>query len=369
VARHELIAVRAAAGDRLDRVDRALATPGARRARRLELALLQPAAGRPAVGDPGPWRAGLAVRAGALRQVEREVAGDLDEAARAWLGGRQRRARDRLAVVAAVALATLAAALLLLRGLAGRRPEPAAAAAATVPGLARRGQVLADRQLQLLDELVRDEADPRRRRDLLGVDHLATRLRRTTETLLAMAGPDPAGRWARPVPLDRLLRAAVAEAEGFEHAGRGAPPGQGRRVDLLTTGEVEVAGAAGADLVHLLAELLDNAAACSPPATPIVVTAAGDGDGHLIEVADRGFGMTDQELTWANQRLAGGGGAGDPAGLAAGDRLGLQIVARLAARNGFGVRLDRSPAGGVTAAVRLPAELLSAGTSAPARPS
>jgi hypothetical protein len=83
---------------------------------------------------------------------------------------------------------------------------------------------------------------------LLGVDHLATRLRRTTETLLAMAGPDPAGRWARPVPLDRLLRAAVAEAEGFEHAGRGAPPGQGRRVDLLTTGEVEVAGAAGADL-------------------------------------------------------------------------------------------------------------------------
>jgi signal transduction histidine kinase len=202
---------------------------------------------------------------------------------------------------------------------------------------------------------------------LLGVDHLATRLRRTTETLLAMAGPDPAGRWARPVPLDRLLRAAVAEAEGFEHAGRGAPPGQGRRVDLLTTGEVEVAGAAGADLVHLLAELLDNAAACSPPATPIVVTAAGDGDGHLIEVADRGFGMTDQELTWANQRLAGGGG--DPAGLAAGDRLGLQIVARLAARNGFGVRLDRSPAGGVTAAVRLPAELLSAGTSAPARPS
>jgi signal transduction histidine kinase len=293
-----------------------------------------------------------------LRQVEREVAGDLDEAARAWLGGRQRRARDRLAVLAAVALATLAAALLLLRGLAGRQPEPAAAAAATVPGLAGRGQVLADRQLQLLDELIRDEADPRRRQDLLGVDHLATRLRRTTETLLAMTGPDPAGRWARPVALDRLLRAAVAEAEGFEHAGRGAPPGQGRRVDLLTTGEVEVAGAAGADLVHLLAELLDNAAAGSPPATPIVVTAAGDGDGHLIEVADRGFGMTDQELAWANQRL---GGATDPAGLAAGDRLGLQIVARLAARNGFAVRLDRSPAGGVTAAVRLPAELLSVG--------
>jgi signal transduction histidine kinase len=177
--------------------------------------------------------------------------------------------------------------------------------------------------------------------------------------------PGPARRLERPVPLDRLLRAAAAEADGFEHAGRGGPPGQGRRVDLLTTGEVEVAGAAAADLVHLLAELLDNAAAGSPPATPIVVTAAGDGDGHLIEVADRGFGMTDQELAWANQRLAGA--AADPA--LTHDRLGLLIVARLAARNGFGVRLDRAPAGGVTAAVRLPAKLLSGRTPARARPS
>jgi hypothetical protein len=77
----------------------------------------------------------------------------------------------------------------------------------------------------------------------------------------------------------------------------------------------------------------------------VVVTAAGDGDGHLIEVADRGFGMTDQELAWANRRLAGDIAA-DPAGLAAGDRLGLLVAARLAARNGFGVRLDRSPGPG-----------------------
>jgi hypothetical protein len=97
--------------------------------------------------------------------------------------------------------------------------------------------------------------------------------------------------------------------------------------------------------VHLLAELLDNAAACSPPAAPVVVTAAGDGDGHLIEVADRGFGMTDQELAWANRRLAGDIAA-DPAGLVAGDRLGLLVAARLAARNGFGIRLDRSPGPG-----------------------
>ena len=182
-----------------------------------------------------------------------------------------------------------------------------------------------------------------------------------------MTAPDPAGRWTGPVPLELVLRAAAAEAEGLEHAGRGGPLLQGRRVDLLTTGAVEVAGSAAVDLVHLLAELLDNAAACSPPAAPVVVTAAGDGDGHLIEVADRGFGMTDEELAWANRRLAGEIAA-DPAGLAAGDRLGLLVAARLAARNGFGVRLDRSPAGGVTAAVRLPAELLSAGTPAPAQP-
>jgi signal transduction histidine kinase len=145
---------------------------------------------------------------------------------------------------------------------------------------------------------------------------------------------------------------------------------RGRRVDLLTTGEVEVEGPAGVDLVHLLAELLDNAAAFSPPTAPIVVTGAGDDDDYLIEVADRGLGMTDQELAWANQRLAGDD-ARDPASQAAGDRLGLAIAGRLAVRNGFGVRLGRSPAGGVTAAVRVPAGLLStrARAAAPARTS
>jgi signal transduction histidine kinase len=367
VARHELAGVRVAAGDRLDQIDRALAADDAGRVRRLELALLRPAEGPPAVGDPEPWRAGLAVRASALRRVELAVAADLDQAGRAELERQERRARDRLALAATVALATLAAALLLLGRLAGRTAQPEVAAAATVGGLARRGQALAERQLQLLEELIGDEPDPHRRHGLLGVDHLATRLRRATETLLAMAGPEPAGRWAGPVPLAVVLRAAATEADGSEPSQLGAPLGQGRRVDLLTTGEVEVAGAAGVDLAHLLAELLDNAASFSPPAAPIVVTAAGDGDGHLIEVADRGLGMTDQELAWANQRLAGDT-VTDPAGPPAGDRLGLLIVGHLAARNGFGVRLDRSPAGGVTAAVRLPAALLSARAPAPTRP-
>jgi hypothetical protein len=131
--------------------------------------------------------------------------------------------------------------------------------------------------------------------------------------MLAVASPEPVRERARPLPIDAVLRAATAEAEPG-----GAPtpaPGAGRRVDLLTTGDVEVAGPAAVDLVHLLAELLDNAAAFSSPTAPIVVTGAADGHGYLVEVTDRGLGMTDQELAWANQRPArpGGGRAAGPA--------------------------------------------------------
>jgi signal transduction histidine kinase len=229
-----------------------------------------------------------------------------------------------------------------------------------VPGLARRGRALAGRQLELLEDLARDEPDPLRRQGLLGAGHLAGRLRRTAETQLAMAG-EPAAREAGPLPVTAVLRAAVAEAEPGGPRHDGAPAG--RRIDLLSTGEVEVEGQAGTDLVHLLAELLDNAAAFSPPTAPIVVTGAADGDGYLVEVTDRGLGMTDQELAWANQRLAGG-----PGRPAASDRLGLLIAGRLAARNGFAVRLGRSPAGGVSAVVRLPAARLTTPAPVPAHP-
>jgi signal transduction histidine kinase len=379
VAQGELNGVRAAAGDRLEEIDRALGAPPVREVRRRELALLEPPApgralagqGRPPAGQGGlvgsairagdleVWRDGLAARAGGLWRVEREVAADLAGGAAARADRGRRRARDRLALAAAVVVATLVAALLALRVVAvpGRPPVPGAA----VPGLARRGRALAGRQLELLEDLARDEPDPLRRRGLLGAGHLAGRLRRTAETQLAMAG-EPAAPEARPLPVAALLRAAVAEAEPGGPGHDGAPVG--RRVDLLSTGEVEVEGQAGTDLVHLLAELLDNAAAFSPPTAPIVVTAAADGDGFLVEVIDRGLGMTDQELAWANQRLAGGG----PGRPAASDRLGLLIAGRLAARNGFAVRLGRSPAGGVIAVVRLPDARLTTTAPVPAHP-
>jgi signal transduction histidine kinase len=435
VARQELNGVRAAAGPRLEEVDRALGGAGVRDVRHLELALLDPAAAPVPVGDLDRWRAGLTARAAALRGLERVVAGDLAEASGRLLADRAAGLRDRLVLLGLLVVASLAAARLLWRSPLGG--GPAGQDESMVPGLARRGQALAARQLQLLGELAADEPDRHRRQALLGVDHLASRLRRTVETLVAVAGAGPAGRWAHPVPMNVVLRAAVAEAdpggpsggapagdgarvgdggptgavgpEGMEGTkGRGRPAGpegpegpeaprgrgpvgrrrasvgRGPRVDLLTTGEVQIEGPAGTDLAHLLAELLDNAAAYSPPTAPIAVTGAADGDDYLIEVSDRGLGMTDQELAWANQRLATAARAGagaavgtsaaagtipvDPAGHAVGERLGLAVAGRLADRNGFGVRLGRSPAGGVTAAVRVPARLLSARAAAPVRP-
>jgi signal transduction histidine kinase len=356
VARHELEAVRAAAGERLAGIDRALGAAGVRAVRDLELRLLRPDPDLGAASDLEAWRDGLAVRAGVLRRLERAVAGDLDAAALVSLRQRERRLRDRLVLAGVVVLATLVAAAALRRGLAVRG-RSGAEAGAVVPGLARRSQALADRQLQLLDDLAGDEPDPHCRQGLLGVDHLATRLCRTAETLLAVTCPGPARHVTRPLPISTLVRAAIAEAEPGGSGRQGAPAGgRGRRVEILTTGDAEMAGAAGIDLVHLLAELLDNAVAFSPPTAPIVVTGGADGDGYLIEVTDRGFGMSSQEQAWANHRLARGGG--DPGDQAA-DRLGLLVVARLARRNGFRVRLRRAGDGGVTAAVRLPAAQLS----------
>jgi signal transduction histidine kinase len=363
VARGELNGMRAAAGERLAAVDRALGGAGVREVRRLELALLDPVAGPAPVGILEPWRDGLAARAGALRRVERALTDDLAEGSAAWRVDKQRRLRSWLLLAGGVLVATLAAAAAALRVPDGGR-QPALVAGGTVLGLARRGQALADRQLQLLEGLARDEPDPQRRRDLLGVDNLAGRLRRTAETMLAVAGSGPVRERSRPLPVDAVLRAAVAEAEP---GGAARSPGGGRRVDLLTTGDVEVAGPAAVDLVHLLAELLDNAAAFSPPTAPIVVSGSADGHGYLVEVTDRGLGMTDQELAWANQRLAGRGPAADPAAHAAGDRLGLVVAGRLARRNGFEVRLGRAPAGGVSAAVRVPAAVLAPSPAVPVR--
>jgi hypothetical protein len=273
---------------------------------------------------------GLAARAGALRRVERAVAGDLAQASAAWLARDQRRLRDWLLLAGAVLVAALAAAAAALRVVAGRQaPAPAGE---TVLGLARRGQALADRQLQLLEGLTRDEPDPQRRRDLLGVDNLAGRLRRAAETMLAVAGPGPVRARPHALPVDAVLRAAVAEAEPGGSGGPPTPPA--------------LAGRGHGD-----------------PAGRLVPLGDGDADAAGHSGTDRRVDL----LTTGDVQVARPGPAAGGAARAAGDRLGLVVVGRLAGRNRFGVRLGRSPTGGVSAMARLPASVLRPAAAVPVR--
>jgi signal transduction histidine kinase len=208
--------------------------------------------------------------------------------------------------------------------------------------LGRRLQALVHRQLELLDELERTEADPEQLRSLFRLDHLATRMRRNAENLLVLSGAEPVRRWSEPVPLNRVIRAASAEIEDYN------------RVGVMPMAEVRVVGHAVSDVVHLLAELIENAAAFSPPGTRVQVTGEPAGHGYLLEIEDQGIGMSDEELEEANEQLA------RPASidLAGAQRLGFYVVGRLASRHGIKVRLRRSWFGGVAALVLLPSALL-----------
>ncbi|HEX5881015.1 MAG TPA: nitrate- and nitrite sensing domain-containing protein [Actinomycetota bacterium] len=208
--------------------------------------------------------------------------------------------------------------------------------------LGRRLQNLVHRQLELLDELERTEADPQQLRSLFRLDHLATRMRRNAENLLVLSGAEPVRRWSDPVPLARVIRAASAEIEDYN------------RVGVMPMADVRVVGHAVSDVVHLLAELIENAAAFSPPGTRVQVAGEPAAHGYLLEIEDQGIGMSDEELAEANEQLA------KPAtiDLAGAQRLGFYVVGRLAARHGVKVRLRRSWFGGVAALVLLPSSLL-----------
>jgi hypothetical protein len=208
--------------------------------------------------------------------------------------------------------------------------------------LGRRLQALVHRQLELLDELERTEVDPQQLRSLFRLDHLATRMRRNAENLLVLSGAEPVRRWSDPVPLPRVIRAASAEIEDYN------------RVGVMPMADVRVVGHAVSDVVHLLAELIENAAAFSPPGTRVQVAGEPTAHGYLLEIEDQGIGMSDEELAEANEQLA------KPAtiDLASAQRLGFYVVGRLAARHGIKVRLRRSWFGGVAALVLLPSSLL-----------
>ncbi|MEU8774930.1 nitrate- and nitrite sensing domain-containing protein [Streptomyces sp. NPDC048606] len=215
--------------------------------------------------------------------------------------------------------------------------------------LARRSQVLVHRQLNLLDSMERRADDPAELGDLFRLDHLTTRMRRHAESLIILSGAAPGRAWRTPVPLTNVVRAAVSEIEDYP------------RVDVRGLAEAAVVGSAVADLTHLLAELIENAAQFSPPHTKVRVSGETVGAGYVLEVEDRGLGMGREALADANRRIE----QSEDLDLFDSDRLGLFVVSRLAARHGVRVHLRTSPYGGTTAVVLLPGVLLQAAIEPP----
>jgi signal transduction histidine kinase len=209
--------------------------------------------------------------------------------------------------------------------------------------LGRRTQNLITRQLGHIDHLESVTEEPGALSDLFLLDHLATRLRRNAESLLVLAGAESPRPWTRPVSIVNVVRAAAAEATDYS------------RVALEHLGDTAVIGAAVNDVSHLLAELVDNALAFSPPTERVVVSGrAIDGGRYQLSVVDAGFGMSASRLAEANDRIA------NPpvADLAMSRFFGLFVVGRLAQRHGIRVTLAPSARTGVTAHVVLPSGLL-----------
>jgi signal transduction histidine kinase len=216
--------------------------------------------------------------------------------------------------------------------------------------LARRSQILVDRLIGHLDRLERGEEDPDRLAELFQLDHLATRMRRNDENLLVLAGADSTRVQREPAALIDVLRAAQSEVEHYTRIEFG-----------MIDRDIEVAAHAVNDMVHLVAELFDNATAFSPPNSTVTVEARRLGDGALLSVEDRGIGISREQLRDLNERLA------NPpmVDVAVSRMMGLVVVARLANRHA--VKVELRPADserGTVAEVSLPVQVLVAGAMA-----
>ncbi|POX75009.1 ATP-binding protein [Mycobacterium kansasii] len=218
--------------------------------------------------------------------------------------------------------------------------------------MSRRSRSLVDQQLSLIDRLERNEQDPDRLDSLFRLDHLAARLRRNSANLLVLAGAEISRERREPVPLPTVVSAAVSEVEDY------------RRVAVGGVADCKVIGGAAGSVIHLLAELIDNALSYSPPTTTVRVSAVrGSAGGVLLRVADCGLGMTDSDRRIANMRLQSGGEVTPDNAR----HMGLFVVGRLAARHGIRVGLRGPSTGeagnGTTAEVYLPVAVLAGGES------
>ncbi|SOD85739.1 Histidine kinase-, DNA gyrase B-, and HSP90-like ATPase [Streptomyces sp. Ag109_G2-15] len=207
--------------------------------------------------------------------------------------------------------------------------------------LSHRSHGLIEGQLSLLAELESREADPDRLESLFKLDHLATRMRRNCENLLVLAGEEPGRSWTQPVALVDVLRAAASEVEQYE------------RIELTGVPTVEIAGRVVTDLVHLLAELLENATSFSSPRTRVKVTGQALPDGRvMIEIHDSGLGLTAEDFAEINERLA----SPPSVDVSVAHRMGLFVVGRLSRRHGIRIQLGPSVTGGTAALVMLPVD-------------
>lgn len=290
---------------------------------------------RPPRGDsvdasPGPGAAGPATDATAVRAAVDESTARVDALLTAKAGEVGALAR---------AFATMhQQALRLAADEALTRME----SEATLVALSRRGQTLIQRQLRLIEEFVRLETDRVARGRLLALDRLAGRMRRNEENLLVLAGGDPGRRPTEAVPLRDVVRTAAAELDDPD------------RVKVAATPLVAIAADAVADVTHLLAELLENAANFSHPANHVRVDTHQGVDQVTLTIFDEGIGMTATKLAEANRRLA------EPSALTSTlvGTMGLLVIGRLARRHGITVKLTSVPDGGTAAFVTLPHSVL-----------
>ena len=333
-----------------------LASPLARQAQAVEEHALATGTSGLALGAPASqqWSAGMSFTIGWMRHSERQLA--------SWITGdaqAQQRSEMRSAVITgSAALAVLVLILLttmiiirsMVRGqreaerLAGEEARQRRSVSAISASFFRRSHALLERLLRLIDSLELSEDDPGRLASLFQIDHLVTRMRRNSDSALVLAGHETSSDWTEPVSLVDVLRAAVSEIEQYN------------RVVLDVQLGDAVGGEAVADVVHLLAELLENATAFSPKTTQVIVSGhlARDG-GLLVRIADAGVGVPGDHLEQLNFQLAH-----PPAADGAVTRhMGLFAVAHLAARHGITVVLAQPPDGGTTAEVYLPAGLIS----------
>lgn len=214
--------------------------------------------------------------------------------------------------------------------------------AAMMIALARRGQSLVQRQLQMLEEFAEIERDPEGRRRLRTLNHLASRMRRNEENLLLLAGGDPGRRHNHAATAATTVAEAAAAIEDSD------------RVVIEDSGSARIAASAVGDVVHLLAELLENAALFSPPNTAVRVGTRHTVHELVISVQDEGIGLTPEQVEEINERLA------EPSGLTSSlaGTMGLLVVARLAARHNIDVQLHSTSSKGTLAVVRIPDTLV-----------